>query len=131
MTDLSAFDIIDLIGRPFAYGGRGPDVYDCYGLLMELYRRTGRTLPDMRSDREIERISQSMSEEVRAAWRQVEPRPGVAILFRIKGYGAHVGFSLPNDKFAHTWEGVGGVCIERMSDWERRIIAHYDYAGHH
>lgn len=38
----------DLVGLPYMDGGRGPDCYDCYGLAMEVYRRDGKTLPDLR-----------------------------------------------------------------------------------
>lgn len=35
------------IGRRFAYGGRGPDVYDCWGLVMAVYKdQFGIDLPD-------------------------------------------------------------------------------------
>lgn len=37
---------IDLIGKPFEFGSRGPNTFDCYGLCMEVYKRLGRELPD-------------------------------------------------------------------------------------
>jgi cell wall-associated NlpC family hydrolase len=39
--------ISDLIGKPFKDGGRGPDSYDCYGLVKEVYHRLGIELPDL------------------------------------------------------------------------------------
>ena len=38
-------DYNDLIGLPFQDEGRGPYGYDCYGLLVEVYRRNGVILP--------------------------------------------------------------------------------------
>lgn len=128
MTDLNESAIIDLIGVPFAYGGRGPDTYDCYGLLMELYRRKDIEICDQRSPERVAEIAKEMSEAM-WKWQPVERRPGVAILFRIKGFGAHVGMALKHDRFIHTWEGTGGVCIERLSHWDRRIVGFYDFAG--
>lgn len=32
-------------GKPFAWGGRGPQAYDCSGLIWAAYRRAGITLP--------------------------------------------------------------------------------------
>lgn len=129
MTDLPESAILDLIGVPFAYGGRGPDTYDCYGLLMELYRRKGVQIVDHRSPRQISEIAKSLDYGLKN-WRPVEQRPGVGVVFRIKGYGAHVGMTLKHDRFIHTWEGTGGVCIERLSHWDKRIIGFYDFAGH-
>ena len=39
----------DLIGVPFAYGGRTDKVLDCYGLLMLLEARRGNAIPDFKS----------------------------------------------------------------------------------
>ena len=34
-------DITDLVGKPFLHCGRGPDAYDCFGLVLEVLRRVG------------------------------------------------------------------------------------------
>lgn len=37
----------DLVGRKYALGGRGPDAFDCWGLLMHVFRdQRGIDLPD-------------------------------------------------------------------------------------
>ena len=36
----------DLIGKPFEFGSRGPNTFDCYRLCMEVYKRLGIELPD-------------------------------------------------------------------------------------
>lgn len=36
----------DLIGLPYKENGRGPDAYDCWGLVFEVSMRMGRILPD-------------------------------------------------------------------------------------
>jgi cell wall-associated NlpC family hydrolase len=36
----------DLIGKSFADMGRGPDAYDCWGLVLEISRRLGKHVPD-------------------------------------------------------------------------------------
>ncbi len=35
----------DLIGLPFERGARGPDAYDCWGLVLELRRQLGLPVP--------------------------------------------------------------------------------------
>lgn len=39
-------DVNDLIGKPYRLGGRGPFEYDCWGLVVEIYKRLGVSLPD-------------------------------------------------------------------------------------
>ena len=34
-------DVTDLVGKPFLHCGRGPDAYDCFGLVLEVLRRVG------------------------------------------------------------------------------------------
>ena len=37
----------DLIGKPYAENGRGPDGFDCYGLCMWVCRKIGIELPEV------------------------------------------------------------------------------------
>lgn len=125
----SRVSVCDLIGTPFDYGGRGPDAYDCYGLLMELMKKDGITIADFRSTDNISVIAKMMGENI-YLWRRCEKKPGCGILFRIKGLGAHVGYLLDDGtSFVHTWEGSGGVLIESLADWEHRIMGFYEYVG--
>lgn len=36
---------IDLLGKPFTLGGRGPEYYDCWGICLELGSRVGIEYP--------------------------------------------------------------------------------------
>lgn len=121
---------VDLIGAPFKYSGRGPKAYDCYGLVMELKRREGCPVADFGYSMEFPKIAQMMSAAL-PQWRQIEKRPGAIALFRIKGLGAHVGYTLNDDRFIHVWERSGGVLTERFYEWRRRTIGFYEYVGPH
>jgi cell wall-associated NlpC family hydrolase len=46
MHTLSPRLYADLLGKPFADGGRGPDSFDCVGLAIEVQRRRGLDIPD-------------------------------------------------------------------------------------
>ena len=37
-------DIQDILQAKYELGGRGPDCYDCYGLVREMYRRCGKEI---------------------------------------------------------------------------------------
>lgn len=118
----------NLIGVPFKYGGRGDGFYDCYGLIMELYRRLfGIELPDYKSPTTAKEISALMRGELRL-WREVrEPKLGTVMFMRLGDY-THVAMYLGENRFIHTSEATGGVCIERMSNWFNRIEKYVDYA---
>lgn len=126
---MSAAEILpDLIGVPFAYGGRGPDRFDCYGLLRHLYRADGIELPDYLSPSDGPRIAALMMGELRLWERLEKPLAGAALLIRVPR-GMHCGYYLGNDEFVHTWEASGGVLIERGSIWQNRIMGYYRYVG--
>lgn len=39
-------DVRHLIGAPYKWGGRGPEIYDCWGICIEIYKMGGVILPD-------------------------------------------------------------------------------------
>tara|TARA_R110000744_G_scaffold81833_14_gene160700 strand:+ start:2259 stop:2657 length:399 start_codon:yes stop_codon:yes gene_type:complete len=126
----------DLIGKPFQYDGRGPEFYDCYGLLSEMMQRTGKPpLPiefaPQQDGLQGKDIASQMLDQIQSTWRKIEtPEIGCALLFRIKMNNSHCGFYLGNDRFIHAWEGANtGVCIERLSTWSRRCKGFYEYVG--
>lgn len=121
-------EITELIGVPFAYGGRGPDTFDCYGLLMHLHALRGVKLPDYRSPRDQATIAALMANQL-TLWEQCEPEAGACVALRIVRGVSHCGMVLEDDRFIHTWEKSGGVCIERLSDWQHRTLGVYRYVG--
>lgn len=124
-ASIATLDYADLIGKPFKYGGRGPDYYDCYGLVKEMFRRLGQNVPDYTSPTEAAKIIALMLSS-RAQWKETPKKPGAVALFRLIG-NLHVGFVLPYNKFIHTWERSGGVVVEHFYDWEHRVMAYYEY----
>jgi cell wall-associated NlpC family hydrolase len=92
--DKSPITYVDLIGTPFRRGARGPDEFDCYGLVKFLIERaTGREVPDYQSPTDSGATHALIS----------------------------------NGLFIHAWEPSGGVTIERLSEWEKRIDGFYEY----
>lgn len=125
-------DFSDLLGKPFAYGGRGPECFDCYGLVRELYHRAhGLWLPDYTSPMSAPTIAALLGNQLQL-YRQV-PVASVnrIVVFRVLGYASHVGFTLGYDRFVHCWEGSNAVVMERLSfDWGSRIVGCYEYVTH-
>lgn len=117
----------DLIGAEFEYGGRGPDRYDCFGLLKEMYRRQGVIIPEQISTDDEGQNQARILLNASTQWQKTTQRPGVAVLFRLGRLICHVGFVLDDRYFLHAWEKTGGVTREKLSDWTRRIAGFYDY----
>jgi cell wall-associated NlpC family hydrolase len=119
-------EYLDLIGMPFVRGGRGPVEWDCYGLLIEMFRRKGVILPDFTSPGTVEEVEAIMDREI-GRWIIVPyGTPGACVRFRSSGCGAHVGFVLGNDKMIHASD-TAGVCVERIADEVRKPLGFYDY----
>lgn len=124
----------DLIGAPFRWGARGPDAYDCFGLLREAYKRVnGIEIPDDFNECQTIEIASALLGNglVTTAWVEVEEGTCRGVLIRVKRYAAHVGFILPDGRLLHTWEDSGGACCENLDHWRRRIIGYYDYRPGH
>lgn len=106
-----------LIGKQFKDGGRGPVLFDCWGLAIEAMKDFGYNLPDYAvSAFDCAAVGQIIGEE-RKAWQQIEkPVPGCVIVMR---FGTakninHIGVYLGNEKFIHARDKVG-VCIEKIT----------------
>lgn len=120
------FSYVDLIGKPFERGARGPDAYDCYGLVRVMFDRRGITIPDFTSPGTLEEVAELISSNEKR-WRRVDIHtPGALITFRVEGIGAHVGFGLGGDKFLHAIE-PNGVAVERLTGGIFKPLAAYDY----
>ena len=95
----------DLIGRPWVAGGRGPDVFDCWGLARWCWReRFGIEVPEIPVDAANLRavLAGFRDHPERQRWRRVErapeqPREGDAVLMRQSRHPVHVGIWLNVD----------------------------------
>lgn len=121
-------DISDLVGVPFVYGGRGPEAFDCYGLVMECARRDGVTLPDFGFASDQALVAAMMGVTM-PQWEPVEPQAGAVVLFRVGRFVCHVGYLLDAGRMIHTWDKSGGVTIARLDDWKQRIVGFYKHVG--
>jgi|SRR5579864_2390035 len=111
----------DLIGKPYADHGRGPEFFDCFGVLIEIQRRLGNRLPDYISNPD------TLDEIRKDDWREVfTPEPGDGILIRSLDPRWHVAVAIDSYQMIHIRK-EGHVCIERFDDalWKRRIEGFY------
>jgi probable lipoprotein NlpC len=110
----------DLLGLPWRKDARGPDAYDCVGLLLEILRRIGLSIPDWTSD-------QSGMDAATPLWDPVtDPQPGDLILIRSVAPRWHIGVVSGDGYMLHSREGAG-VLRERYNSfpWQGRIEGFY------
>ena len=130
-------DYTDLIGTKFVNRGRNvKEGLDCYGLVMEVYKRYDITIPEYNADfNDSRKISGIIKQEAKkSCWQRADatdlPVPCiVAIRFGVpKGIVNHTGVYIGNGKFIHTRENIG-VCVDRINSlaWSRCIEGFYKY----
>ncbi len=126
---MAALVYADLIGVPFVAGGRGPDGYDCWGVLQAVLHRLDRSPTDFPSNPDLLRYA--LSDE----WQPLEAsqvEPGDAILLRSSDsrWVWHIGVVVDGCRMLHAREGVG-VCVERFDSpaYARRIAGYYRFRG--
>ncbi len=103
------------IGKPFVDGGRGPEGYDCWGLVKAVFREYGYVLEDY----EISCFNTIMIDteirghkEAQVDWLPIdEPIEPCLVTMRINEDHPqliqHVGVYVGNNKFIHTLEKSG------------------------
>lgn len=120
-----------VLGTPFKYGARdlSEGALDCYGVVKVMSERDGKLLPE-RSVSEDHRLIHALMAGQMNAWKSIPgPVEGAVVQIRIKHLPCHIGYCLNEYEFIHAWEGSGGAVIERLCDWEKRIVGFFDYVG--
>ena len=102
----------DLIGIPFRLHGRSPqDGLDCYGLVMEIYRRMGIELQDYDYDDSPRNTGTDLFEEHKTNdFVEVKGKPceGDVIVLG-NGMGTHCGVFVRGGRVLHAKDNVGVV----------------------
>lgn len=136
----------DLLDKHYKLGGRGPDYYDCYGLVKEMYRRYGKEIPEYYSSPDFAEIAKKVNLEankantrwhkitkeestrvIRNAFGNIYIKPHCLIVLRMGRFGCHIGFILNELQFIHCWDRADSVIIERIDYWKNNILGAYDY----
>ncbi|PSU05435.1 hypothetical protein C9I92_21860 [Photobacterium ganghwense] len=137
----------DLLTKPYLRGARGENgYYDCYGLLMELYRRMGVEAPNYKTP-ETPRQMASSAAVWKQSWEPVLSKAGYptikscdptdsntyalvpysTLLLRVAGEDCHTAMLLPKMQFIHTWQGSGMVVVDRLLSpvWRNKVVGVY------
>ena len=103
-----------LVGSPYRYGGSGPDVFDCSGLVYYSYAQAGARVPRT----SVEQFRATRPVPLDAA------RPGDLLFFRLQHKVSHVGIYLGKSQFVHAPSHGGSVEIESLGNryFERHLV---------
>lgn len=128
--------IARLVGVPFADFGRGPESFDCYGIVLEGARAMGIELPDYGSAAShLWREIGKRAEERRAMFDPVplrEARKGDVVAFqtRVGGIVDHLGLMVSRFDFLHTTRATGGqICSLGHPAWGAMAEGVYRWRG--
>lgn len=131
------------IGMPYARGGRGPDSFDCYGLLAWVARaeyglnvplHAGRDAAFAPGDPPAARraaMAAELAGGIGAGWvRITAAEPGDGVLLRMGGLACHCGIMVTDRHCLHVAPGIA-TTLEDLGDlrWRRRVLGHYRFAG--
>jgi len=117
----------DLIGKPWAEGGRGPDAYDCVGLVLEVAKRLGKQLPDYVSNEATLHAELAAGGDSLADLpRMIHPNVGDVVLLRMGVNEHHLGVMVDSCRMLHASRNCAAI-IERVNSplWQRRVMGYY------
>jgi cell wall-associated NlpC family hydrolase len=106
---------LQMLGKPYAPGGSGPDRFDCSGLVQYAYSRIGFSVP--RTVSEQFQATEPIAKSAVAA--------GDLLFFRISGSGpSHVAIALGDGTFVHAPNRRGEVRVEALDAeyWDARFV---------
>jgi len=132
-SSMSEPDVSDLIGKPFAEFGRGPDAYDCYGVWIEVRKRL--QLPAIDVGSLAISLSEAIAEKIQnSKWmfQKVDREEvGDLVLFRgVAGMNTHIGAVIAHGVFLHGAAGIG-IHRSKLNNplYRDRIEGIYRYVG--
>ncbi|GAA3561169.1 hypothetical protein GCM10022222_51160 [Amycolatopsis ultiminotia] len=105
------------LGKRYVWGGKGPDDYDCSGLMLAAWAAAGVGIP-------AGTVAQGQAGHAVAGLSQAQPGD---LLFIPGAFGSattprHVGMYIGADLIVDAYDEHHGVILERVADWSTRIV---------
>lgn len=123
------------IGKPHVPGARGPDAYDCWGLLRAAYLMQFNiylpSLPGISSQTALV-IHRQLTDAANEEWEEIDdPFDGCAVAMSQSKAYHHVGLYIAEGpgKVLHCWDGAN-VIIEKASQLKLRGLKRITYYRH-
>lgn len=125
----------EYVGKRHVPGGRGPETFDCWGLLRWIYiHRYGLSLPSLPgiSSNVALRIAKEIAEQTEKDWDQVdEPFDGCAVAMSQSSVYHHVGVFIEADgrKVLHCWD-TDRVIVDSLLRLRLKGMRRVDFFRH-
>lgn len=102
------------VGKPYGWGGTGPERFDCSGLALYVYRQLGIALPRVSADQASTGVHVD----------RAELKPGDLVFFSLRSAFDHVGIFLGNNRFVHAPRRQEPVRVDNLDDawWNRAYM---------
>lgn len=124
----------DYIGKPWVWRARGPEAFDCWGLVCSAWRVLGGiALPDYLDEtpKDLEagdryRVSSRCLTQGKDIMRPLStPQPLAICLMRHGSFPSHVGLYAHGGRIVHACEFKGKIIQSLVSDIAPKIIGYY------
>jgi len=111
---------IDYVGKPYKPGARGPDSFDCWGLVRDIYeKRFGIALPEWIGLTPHNTPEFPVTRAIVEEWRpELNPFEGCVVAMSQTVAFHHVGIYLEQNggKVIHAWSPSGGVVVNTLRE---------------
>jgi probable lipoprotein NlpC len=117
----------DLIGIPYKDHGRDISGMDCYGVVIEVLRRKGISVPDVFYPDTKNETNKKILEVLEKGIPNTElhkPEEGAVVEILVMGQPSHVGVCLGDGTFIHSLKKIG-VVIEPLYRYRHKIKGFY------
>lgn len=114
-------NVAEYIGLPYQDGARGPEAFDCWGLVRHVLAREFHVKLPAYEYGATASERQAVITALRPQYREVPPMPGAIALCSVAGR-PHVGVCIDADHVLHAREGTGSVLERRDSRLLRNAI---------
>jgi len=116
----------DLIGRPYRKNAAGPEAYSCYGLVREVSRRMGNTLPDYDQVCLAAAIDSHKNDFASVS----RPRIGDLVVIKTRPRERHIGIMVDGSRFIQCTRLSGTEVVGiGYPFYSNRIEGYYRYRG--
>lgn len=119
------------IGLKYEKLGRGPMAFDCWGIVMLVYKNEfGVTLPDFRYPPDLTGYLAEVRDK-KTMFREIPEhtkKTGDIVLMKIKTAPIHVGVFCEPGHILHGMNAESGIVFDRIGQWQNQIEGFYRWA---
>jgi len=114
------------IGLKYEKLGRGPESYDCWGIIIKVYKDVfGITLPDFLYTADIAGYIETVKNKKELFNKIESPETGDIVLMKIKTAPIHTGIYISPGFVLHGYNEITGIVFDKIANWQNQIEGFY------